>query len=467
MLDYQSLSTIEYHYKQVDCCDPVVYRLIDTLWNVNKFCPLYISISFSNSNLGLKKKKTQKKELNLESQPLIDKVNEITKNLLTKVTTTFKNLEVWIQLFNYNTKKNEDQWEDLLTSSLKEWWLSDSFGEKFTGECYHRKVVWFLHPSRYNKIEKNFRNVFKEQVESKSDYFCFDNKCWDEDSRDELKNCVVGSLSKQDSNTRLSKQNKKHKFDSDALFWTKENIIFNEDEKEEKVPQNEESEHDIELFKSELEYCIACTGWKELLTNCQNITILGDLWKFIQRTMENEMCIRKLNENIIDLSKLDLAMKKFGEYKKLTDNFMIVLQRYLLIIPAELIAFYEFCRNLDHKYLSDMETKFEKEKNVLHNFSKEFQSMVDRVKSDLFHTMWKMQITNDLNPISTIVDLIGVFKLADLHWNTLISKIKDNTLQYADLEIYSNIKWEPEMNILLSDSKLQVQNGSTTFTKHQ
>ncbi|ETO02319.1 hypothetical protein RFI_35117, partial [Reticulomyxa filosa] len=47
-------------------------------------------------------------------------------------------------------------------------------------------------------------------------------------------------------------------------------------------------------------------------------------------------------------------MEKFAKYKKLASNSITVLQRYL----SQLNAFYEFCRNLDDQYLSDMETKF-------------------------------------------------------------------------------------------------------------
>ncbi|ETO04159.1 hypothetical protein RFI_33239 [Reticulomyxa filosa] len=62
----------------------------------------------------------------------------------------------------------------------------------------------------------------------------------------------------------------------------KNNVIINEDEKEEKVPQNKKDEYNIELFKSELGYCAACVGWKEFLTKSQQIKIIADLWNFIQ-----------------------------------------------------------------------------------------------------------------------------------------------------------------------------------------
>ncbi|ETO34224.1 hypothetical protein RFI_02869, partial [Reticulomyxa filosa] len=309
-------------------------------------------------------------ELNLDGQTLNDSVDKITKNLLKKGTITFQNLEVWIQLFNHNVEKNEDEWEDLLTESLKEWWLSENFGEKFTGTCYHRKVLWFFHPSRYNKIEKNFRKVFKEQIESKVNHFHFDNKCWDEDSRNELKKYVVELLSKQDDSTTewvwcchlLSKFPLESitktitmnllfiLLTNDASFWVKKNIVSKADER--KSSQNEANEHDTELFKGELEYCAACFGWKEVLTDHKEIEILRELWTFIKETLdtldcaiktnkltfllcdflkkdENEARIRKLGEDIIDLSKLDIEMEKFIKYKKLTDNFIIVVQRYL------------------------------------------------------------------------------------------------------------------------------------------
>ncbi|ETO07410.1 hypothetical protein RFI_29982, partial [Reticulomyxa filosa] len=459
--DYQLLTTIENCYKQVDYCESVVFRLIDILWN----------------------------KLNLESQPLSDKVNEITTNLLKKGTITFKNLEVWIQLFSHNVKKNEDKWEDLLTESLKNWWLPENFGEKFTGTCYHRKVIWFFHPSRYNKIEKNFRKVFKEQMELKVNHFYFDNKCWDEDSRNELKNYAVESLSKQDGSTnewlwllsfiikiptREYYQNNNYEF---FVYLVDENIVSKADER--KSSQNEANEHDTELFKGELEYCAACFGWKEVLTDHKEIEILRELWTFIKETLdtldcaiktnkltfslcdflkkdENEARIRKLGEDIIDLSKLDIEMEKFVKYKKLADNFMIVLQRYLSTIPAKLNAFYEFCRNLDHHYLSDMEIKFEEEQKLLSDFSKEFQLMVSRADGKLFHKMWTIrQGEYAISPISTIKDIVGVFKQADLDWNSLVSKIKEKTLQYADLEPYKNITWESETNIFFSNPELQ------------
>ncbi|ETO03599.1 hypothetical protein RFI_33803, partial [Reticulomyxa filosa] len=439
----------------------------------------------------------KKKQLNLDSQSLNDKVNEITAKLLAKGITTLQNLEVWIKLFNYDIKTNQNQWLHLLTNSLKEWWSSDSFGEKFTDKCYHRKVIWFLHPSRYNTIEEDFRKVFKELVELNADRFHFDNKCWDEDSRNELKNHVIESLSKQDGSInewtwllsliikipskQLSKQNKKHKCDSDASFWTKNSVISNEDEKEEKVSQNKE-----ELFKSELEYCVACVGWKEFLIECQTIAIIDHLWKFIQKMLktlgtiikddkltfflcdflkkdENEERIRKLGENVIGLSKLDLAMEKFVDYKKLTDNFMIVLRSYFEKSPMELNTLYEFCRNLDHHYLSDFETKFEKEKKLLGDSSKEFQLMVDREKSELFHIMWKRQTTHNSDPISIIV---SIFKQADSDWGNLISKIRNNTLQYIDLEPYKITNWKLEMNILFSDTKHQEKNTAQDYSQN-
>ncbi|ETO02759.1 viral A-type inclusion protein, partial [Reticulomyxa filosa] len=477
----QLLTTIENCHKQVDYCGPVVFHSIDLLWN----------------------------ELKLEDKSLNGKVNEITTNLLRKGTTTLQNLEVWIKFFNRNIKNNQNQWVDLLTKSLREWWLSDGFGESFTGECYHRKVIWFLRPSRYNSIDKDFRKVFKELVESNADHFHFDNKCWDDsceelkkdDSRNELKNCVLESLSKKDGSidewtwllsliikipseqykTIKTKQNKKHKCDSDASFWTRNSVISNEDEKEEKTPQNEKDEHGIELLKNELEYCAACVGWKEFLTKCQKIKILADLWKFFQETLkklqsiikdnkltfslcdflkknENEVRIRKLGENVIDLSKLDLAMEKFADYKKLTDNFMIVLCSYVEKPPMELDTLYEFCRNLDRYYLSDLDTKFEKEKKLLSGFSKEFQLMVDREKSKLFHIMWKRQATYSSDPISTIV---SVFKQADSDWRNLISKIRDNTLQYIDLEPYKITNWKSEMDILFPDIERQEKDTAT------
>ncbi|ETO02518.1 hypothetical protein RFI_34913, partial [Reticulomyxa filosa] len=169
---------------------------------------------------------------------------------------------------------------------------------------------------------------------------------------------------------------------------------------------------------------------------------------------ENEARIRELDEDIIDLPKLDLEMKKFVEYKKLADNFIIVLQRYLSTIPTELNAFYEFCRKLDDQYILDMEAKFEKEKNVLNDFSKEFQWLADQVNNGLFHSIWKRHM---LNPISTIADIIGVFKQANFEWDYLITKIKNNTLRYDYLKIYTNIK-PKEINILFSDPKLQEEN---------
>ncbi|ETO01809.1 hypothetical protein RFI_35630 [Reticulomyxa filosa] len=132
------------------------------------------------------------------------------------------------------------------------------------------------------------------------------------------------------------------------------------------------------------------------------------------------MRIRELGENIIDLSKLDLAMEKFIKYKKLTSNFMTVLQIYLSTTPTELNAFYEFCNNLDDHYISDMETKFD----------------------------------------------------------TLTSKIRDSTLQYTDLELYTNVKWESEMSFLFSNQNTmqqlletkakQIQNIATSalFQRH-
>ncbi|ETN98271.1 hypothetical protein RFI_39237 [Reticulomyxa filosa] len=125
--------------------------------------------------------KATKKHTKKKSEFEDDEVNKIIKNLLARGTATLQNLEAWIKLFNYSIEKNEDRWINLLTNSLKEWWNSDNFGEKFTEKCYHRKVMWFLHPSRYNKIEKDFRKVFKELVELKADYFYFDDKCWDDD----------------------------------------------------------------------------------------------------------------------------------------------------------------------------------------------------------------------------------------------------------------------------------------------
>ncbi|ETN98120.1 hypothetical protein RFI_39397, partial [Reticulomyxa filosa] len=119
---------------------------------------------------------------------------------------------------------------------------------------------------------------------------------------------------------------------------------------------------------------------------------------------------------------------------------------YLSTIPTELNAFYEFCNNLDDQYLSDMETKFDKVKNLLDDA---FQVMMDREKSKLFCKIWNIrQITYSPNSISTIADLAGIFKQADSDWNTLISKIKNNTLQYTDLELYANVKWELEMSFL-------------------
>ncbi|ETO05396.1 hypothetical protein RFI_32000, partial [Reticulomyxa filosa] len=370
--------------------------------------------------------------------------------------------------FNYDIKKNQNQWLNLLTQSLRKWWVSDNFGEKFTDKCYHRKVIWFLHPSRYNTIEEDFRKIFKELVESNTDHFHFDNRCWDDESRNELKNHVIKSLSKKDGNY----QNKKHKCDSDASFWTRNNVISNENEKEE---------------KSELEYCVACVGWKEFLIECQTIAIIDNLWKFIQKMLkaldsiiksdkltfslceflkkdENEVRIRKLSENVIDLSNLNPVMKKFVKYKTLADNFMIVSQRYLLTIPAELNEFYEFCRNLDRHYLSDFETKFGKERKLLSDFSNEFQWMVDREKSDVFHIIWnKKQAAYNPNLISTIDNLMGIFEQADSDWNHLISKIKNSTLQYADLEPYQVTNWKLEMNILFPDTKHQEKDTIKTY----
>ncbi|ETO11103.1 hypothetical protein RFI_26273, partial [Reticulomyxa filosa] len=393
-----------------------------------------------------------------DSQPLNDKVNDITTKLLAEGITTLQNLNIWINLFNYDIKKNQNQWLNLLTQSLRKWWFSDCFGEKFTGKCYHRKVIW--------------------NWESNANCFHFDNKCWDDESCNELKNHVIESLSRQDGSingwTWLLLLIIKIPSEHDASYWINANVVLNEDKEEENISPNKESKHDPELLRNQLEYCAACVGWKKFLIECQTIAIIDNLWQFIQETLEtlddiiendkltfslcdflkkdeNEVRIRKLGENVIDLSNLNPVMEKFVYYKTLADNFMIVVRSYLKKPPADLEEFYKFCRNLDHYYLSDFETKFkpkfEKEKLL----SEIFQSMADREKSELFHIMWNKKQTN---PISTI-NLVDIFKQADSDWNILISKIKNKTLQYIDLEPYQVTNWKLEVDILFPETKHQ------------
>ncbi|ETO34225.1 hypothetical protein RFI_02870, partial [Reticulomyxa filosa] len=83
-----------------------------------------------------------------------------------------------------------------------------------------------------------------------------------------------------------------------------------------------------------------------------------------------------------------------------------------------------------------MEIKFEEEQKLLSAFSKEFQLMVSRANSKLFHKMWTIrQGENTVSPISTIKDIVGVFEQANLDWNSLVSKIKENkTIQRYYME---------------------------------
>ncbi|ETO11732.1 hypothetical protein RFI_25644, partial [Reticulomyxa filosa] len=136
-------------------------------------------------------------------------------------------------------------------------------------------------------------------------------------------------------------------------------------------------------------------------------------------------------------------MEKFADYKKLTDNFMIVLCSYVEKPPMELDTLYE--------------------KKLLSGSSKEFQLMVDREKSELFHIMWKRQTTHNSDPISIIV---SIFKQADSDWGNLISKIRNNTLQYIDLEPYKITNWKLEMNILFSDTKHQEKNTAQDYSQN-
>ncbi|ETO01311.1 hypothetical protein RFI_36129, partial [Reticulomyxa filosa] len=239
------LATIENYSEKILYEKEAVFGLIDLLWNVNKFHCFKLELNDSFDS---------------------ERRRNLIKELLGKGQTNLKNLEVWVQFFNYTIEKNKNEWGELLIDSLKEWWNEDNFGERPSGKWRHRKALWFLRPSRYNKIQETFRKAFKKQVESTSDSFLFDNECWDKDSRSELDECIGESLSGLPMLNWLLELliQIPSKCDSNEVPSTEKKS--NEVEQEEKTsPQGGEDENGTELLKEELEYCISYVEWKPLL----------------------------------------------------------------------------------------------------------------------------------------------------------------------------------------------------------
>ncbi|ETO14304.1 hypothetical protein RFI_23064, partial [Reticulomyxa filosa] len=134
------LTTIENYSRKILYEKDAIFGLVGLLWNVNKFHCFKLELNDSSNN---------------------ERRKDLIKELLEKGQTNLNNLEVWIQFFNYSIEKNEDEWKDLLTDSLKEWWNADNFGERPSGKLRHRKALWFLRP-RYNKIPNTFRDAFEK-----------------------------------------------------------------------------------------------------------------------------------------------------------------------------------------------------------------------------------------------------------------------------------------------------------------
>ncbi|ETO02725.1 hypothetical protein RFI_34687, partial [Reticulomyxa filosa] len=119
---------------------------------------------------------------------------ELTKGLLdnaqTKHNEKQSGLEVWIQLFNHKINQGVDQWTRLLTESLKTWFSVDYFDGLAPINCYHRKALWLLTDSRLDLLPGSCRDAFKQCLESNSEHFEFNNECWTDKDRNELKVCI-------------------------------------------------------------------------------------------------------------------------------------------------------------------------------------------------------------------------------------------------------------------------------------
>ncbi|ETO07864.1 hypothetical protein RFI_29527 [Reticulomyxa filosa] len=401
----------------------------------------------------------------------------LTKILLAKGHISPNNLKIWSRLFNLTVEKNSDTWEKLLIESQKEWWNSDSFGDKCPGKCYHRKALWFLYPSRYRKMPKQFYNVFKGQVELTVGNFLFDNKCWDKDTKNEL----CGYIG--DPKSDLSEWNwlltLLIKIPSEYGIKTEPN----EDEKS--FSQSEEIGNGNELLKHNLEYCISCVGWDTLLVKHRNkIKILDDLYGFIQTTLEtlnrvikkkksiNETHIKTLRKTVgkeIDEEVWKSSLERFENVKQISTNFDIVAREYFKTTPSGLQEFHDYIK-LDHYCLADIEANCAEEMKLLDSYKNELQLMTDRAKSKVFCEMWADQRSvYRQNPISTIHDFMNVFKQANLDWEHLTSTIEENNLPYSDLEWYNSINWELEISMLFPklkpEEKDKLQKNKTSEIK--
>ncbi|ETO03481.1 hypothetical protein RFI_33924, partial [Reticulomyxa filosa] len=453
--EIELLVTIENYSGKILYEKEAVFGLIDLLWNVNKFHCFKLELNDSSDS---------------------ERRRELVKELLEKGQTNLKNLEVWVQFFNYIIEKNEDEWEELLIESLKDWWYADNFGERPSGKWRHRKVLWFLRPSRYNKIPGKFRYVFKTQVESTSNSFLFDNKCWDKDSKSELDECIGESLSDLSMLNWLLELLIQIPFKCDSNEVPSTEKESNEDEQEEKTSsQGGEDKNGTELLKKKLEYCVLYVEWKQLLVKHRNkMNIFRNLYNFIQTTLEtldsvikekkidtmlydfikskNEAHIKILwmaEDKGIDEQVWKDTLDKYENFKQISNNFKTVVRGYFETIPNDLQQFHEYVTKFGHCCLLDIEKDCAKSMKMLNPFKNDMQLMIDREDSELFRKMWtKRRATYSQNPISTMNAFMDVFKQANSDWEYLATAIKNNTLRYSGLEWCESMDWKLEMSIL-------------------
>ncbi|ETO03292.1 hypothetical protein RFI_34118, partial [Reticulomyxa filosa] len=292
--------------------------------------------------------------------------------------------------------------------SLKTWFNEDDFEESTPINCYHRKALWLLTESRLSLLPDSCRNEFETCLKSKSEYFDFNNECWNDKDRNQLGLCIRNPPWSLDWFLKL--------IFKDSIQQEISPSDVSVDEKEEKTFRpspvaNESISIRMGLLIGQLRQCISYAKWKDILINHQNMDILKKIWSFIQDTMktlmkdikeneinftlceflkadENETHIKELS-NSFDQQAWSTTIEKFNKFKKWEAILQQLLSmKYLEEVPSDLELLHEFLKDPKNFYLSKAELQFGNELKLLECFQDEFQAMIAREKNQAFRIKW-------------------------------------------------------------------------------
>ncbi|ETO12016.1 hypothetical protein RFI_25360, partial [Reticulomyxa filosa] len=269
-----------------------------------------------------------------------------------------------------------------------------------------------------------------------------------------------------------------------------------------------------DYLKKQLKYCIVCIGWKDLIDKYERqIMTLGQLHGFMKKTFgqlcniikngqmnyslyqfvktdRNEMLMKSFCSTCMDLQlwtstneKLDSEIAQFDELKSLQQNLHIVSEEYFVKTPNEFEAFNAFSKEWEYCTLLHIQTQYKEQLQLLKNFAKNFQLMVNRKDSSVFRVMWNnnmkkfrakiAQTSLPLEPSApaqaipyrkqsklehhirqfSVDNYMQIFEIANAEWEHLSEGIQKNTLQFADSQWFKHLNWKLEMNMLLPDIK--------------